>query len=168
MKRDDERTAEHPPPLEERLGVVDALTQLSFLVQGALGQIATEHDLSVIQARLLGVLRDRSPGMNELARYLELDKSSVTGLIDRAERRGLVRRKVSSSDRRAIEVSITAVGRKIVQRAEAAFAERIGSLVGVLSATDRAVLADLASRIVVAEARRRGVELADAGRDREE
>ena len=168
MKRSDEQAPEGLRSKHERLGVVDALAQLSFLVQAALGQIAAAHDLSIIQARLLGVLRDRSPGMNELARYLELDKSSVTGLVDRAERRGLVRRKVSSTDRRAIEVSITAAGRKLAARAEAAFEERIESLVGILSSTERASLSDLASRIVVAEARSRGVELADAARKQEE
>jgi DNA-binding MarR family transcriptional regulator len=91
---------------------------------GRARRVAAEHDLSIIQTRLLGVLRDRSPGMNELARYLELDKSSVTGLVDRAEQRGLVRRKASAADRRAIEVSITAAGRKIAQRVEAEFEQR--------------------------------------------
>jgi len=45
---------------------VDALAQLSFLVQGALAEIAAQHDLSIIQTRLLGVLRDREPTMNEI------------------------------------------------------------------------------------------------------
>ena len=34
--------------------------------------------------------------MNELARLLDLDKSSVTGLVDRAERRGLVARSLDT------------------------------------------------------------------------
>jgi MarR family transcriptional regulator, lower aerobic nicotinate degradation pathway regulator len=142
-----------------QLGVVDALAQLSFLVQGALGRIAAEHELSIIQVRLLGVLRDRSPGMNELAHHLELDKSSVTGLVDRATRRGLVRRKVSSADRRAVEVSITAAGRKVAQRVEAEFERRIASLVQVLTESERADLSDLASRVVIEDARRHGIEL---------
>src|SRR3954462_10769404 len=71
---------------------VDVLVQLSFLVQGVLGRIAAEHDLSLTQVRLLGILRDRRPGMLELARHLGLDKSSMTGLVARAEKRGLVRR----------------------------------------------------------------------------
>src|SRR5580700_8461878 len=116
MKRANEQTLELPSRNHGQLGVVDALAQLSFVVQGALGRIAAEHDLSIVQTRLLGILRDRSPGMNELARHLELDKSSVTGLVDRAERRGLVRRVASSADRRGIQVSITAAGRKIVRR----------------------------------------------------
>jgi len=63
------------------LSAVDGLVQLSFLVQNALTRRAVDHGLSLIQTRLLGILRDREPGMNELATLLELDKSSITGLI---------------------------------------------------------------------------------------
>src|SRR6516162_3299625 len=98
----------------ERLSPVDGMAQLSFVIQGMLERRAAEHDLSVIQTRLLGILRDRTPTMNELARFLRLDKSSVTGLVDRAERRGLVTRLPSATDRRAVQVSLTADGRTLV------------------------------------------------------
>jgi DNA-binding MarR family transcriptional regulator len=144
------------------LGVVDALAQLSFVVQGVLGQIAAEHELSIIQTRLLGVLRDRSPGMNELARYLGLDKSSITGLVDRAESRGLVRRKPSSKDGRAIVVSITAAGRKLAQRLASEFKQRMTTLVGPLQPAEQRALSELASRILIHEAAGRGVDLMTA------
>src|SRR5580692_1760722 len=99
---------------EADLGIVDALAQLSFLVQGMLAKRAAAHDLSMIQTRLLGVLRDREPMMQELARLLELDKSSATGLVDRAEKRGLVKRTPSIEDRRSIRVTLTPLGRRIV------------------------------------------------------
>ena len=86
-----ERPAQLTPlPGEGDLGLVDALAQLSFAVQGALGRIAAAHDLSIVQARLLGILRDRRPTITALAAFLQLDKSSVTGLVDRAQERGLV------------------------------------------------------------------------------
>ena len=56
-----------PLPGEGDLGLVDALAQLTFAVQGTLGRIAAAHDLSIVQARLLGILRDRSPTIKELA-----------------------------------------------------------------------------------------------------
>jgi len=138
------------------LGIVDALAQLTFVIQGVLGQIAAEYDLSIIQARLLGVLRDRTPGMNELARHLGLDKSSMTGLVDRAERRGLVRRRPSSTDGRGVEVSITPAGRKLVQQAAAVFGQRITELAQPLTATEQASLSALVSRILIEDTRRRG------------
>jgi DNA-binding MarR family transcriptional regulator len=136
----------------EDLGLVDAMAQLSFLVHGALTEIAARHGLSIVQTRLLGVLRDRTPTMNELGRFLGLDKSSVTGLVDRAQRRGLVTRTVSAVDRRAFLISITATGRHVVGQVATQFAEHIETLAAGLSDADRRQLSQLASQLVVAGA----------------
>ena len=98
------------------LDLVDAPAQLSFAVQGALTRVAAAHDASIIQTRLLGILRDRHPTITELAAFLQLDKSSVTGLVDRAEERGLVRRVASERDRRSVQVTITPAGRELIHR----------------------------------------------------
>src|ERR1700742_21543 len=97
-----------------RLSPVDGLAQLSFVVSGLLERRAAERDLSLAATRLLGVLRDREPTMNELARLLQLDRSSVTGLVDRAERRGLVTRVPSAADRRSVLVRLTPEGRALI------------------------------------------------------
>src|SRR6476646_3115293 len=91
-------------------GELDGLVQLSFAVQEILLRAAAAHDLSLTQLRLLGIVRDRRPRMAALAAYLGLDPSSMSGLIDRAERRELVRRETAAHDGRAIEVVITAHG----------------------------------------------------------
>jgi DNA-binding MarR family transcriptional regulator len=130
------------------LGIVDALAQLSFLVQSTLGKVAADHGLSVIQLRLLGVLRDREPGMQELARHLDLDKSSMTGLVTRAERRDLLRRTPSPDDGRSVRVSLTPQGRDLARAAEAAAAGEIRALTAHLTGAQRAQLSLLASALV--------------------
>lgn len=130
------------------LGIVDSLAQLSFLVQGALGKLAAEHGLSVIQLRLLGVLRDRTPGMQELARHLGLDKSSMTGLVDRAERRDLVHRTPAPHDGRVIQVSLTAQGHRLVNTIGAEAAQRIHALTEGLTDDQRSQLSLLASTLL--------------------
>jgi DNA-binding MarR family transcriptional regulator len=144
---------------DHQLNTVDALAQLSFLVHGTLERLAAERDLSMIQMRLLGVLRDRKPTMNELGRLLGLDKSSITGLVDRAERRGLVQRVPSTVDRRVIQVSLTGKGRSLASRVEARFATDVAALLEPLSASDRKALTGLASRILVAHAESQGINL---------
>lgn len=131
--------------------LVDALVQLSFLVQGTLAELAGEHGLSVAQARLLGVLRDREPTMNELGRHLCLDKSSTSGLVDRAERRGLVLRTPSATDRRVVQVSITPAGLELVTTAAAVFADRLGNLTADVSDSDRRALVRATRRILDAD-----------------
>ena len=147
------------PSVAEDLGLVDALAQLSFLVQNALAEIAGEYDLSLTQTRLLGILRDREPTMNQLGHHLGLDKSSITGLVDRAQRRGLVTRTVSTVDRRSFQVSITDAGRQLVEQVADRFAERIERCVEPLPGADRKRLSRMATRIVTADAHDRGIDL---------
>jgi DNA-binding MarR family transcriptional regulator len=139
--------------------MVDGLAQLSFVIQSTLERRASEHDLSMIQTRLLGVLRDRTPTMNQLAKLLELDKSSVTGLVDRAERRGLVERVPSTTDGRAVLVSLTDEGRAHVSAVAARFEADVTSILASLPSSDREALSALVSRVLVAHATERGVDL---------
>ena len=144
-------------------GPVDAIAQLSFLVQNALAEIAGEYDLSLIQTRLLGVLRDREPTMNELGRYLGLDKSSTTGLVSRAQGRGLVARAVSEVDRRVVRVSITDAGRDLVEQVGERFAERVRDLIGALEDAEQREFSRLAGRIVLADMHRQGLDPGTVG-----
>ena len=143
----------------EQLSPVDGMAQLSFVIQGMLERRAAEHDLSVIQTRLLGILRDRTPTMNELARFLGLDKSSVTGLVDRAERRGLVARVPSTTDRRAVLVSLTDDGRSLVSQAAAHFEADVLALLSHLPSRERDTLSRIISRLLVTHAADHGIDL---------
>jgi MarR family transcriptional regulator, lower aerobic nicotinate degradation pathway regulator len=148
-----------PPAAHQELSPADGLAQLSFLIQGILERRAREHDLSVIQIRLLGVLRDRRPTMNELSRLLGLDKSSVTGLVDRAERRCLVVRVPSTTDRRAVLVSLTDHGRSLASDGAARFEADIQVLLERLPPADRDALSGLVSRLLVAHAADQRIDL---------
>ena len=155
----DRRPVLTPLPGEGDLGLVDALAQLTFAVQGALSRVAAEHGLSIAAARLLGIVRDRRPPIGQLATFLQLDKSSVTGLVDRAAERGLVTRTVSELDRRSVRVSITAAGREGIDRGAADFEAQIEALVAALPPAQRGRLSAIASRVVAADARRRGIDI---------
>jgi DNA-binding MarR family transcriptional regulator len=128
--------------------LVDAVVQLSFAVQNVLGRIAAAHDLSVTQLRLLAILRDREPGMLELARHLELSKSSASGLIDRAQKRGLVARSAAPADGRGVIVSLTADGRRLVERVEGDAVRQLEALLAPVPEDERERLAGLAARVV--------------------
>jgi MarR family transcriptional regulator, lower aerobic nicotinate degradation pathway regulator len=143
----------------DAIGTVDGLAQLSFLVQGTLVRRAAALDLSLIQTRLLGILRDREPGMNELAKLLELDKSSVTGLVDRAARRGLVTRVPSTDDRRAARVRLTEPGRELVDGVAADFAADVHDILAGVPSSDRANLSVLVAKVLTSYADRHGIDL---------
>jgi MarR family transcriptional regulator, lower aerobic nicotinate degradation pathway regulator len=145
------------------LAPVDALAQVLFLVQGALERRAGEHGVSLIQTRLLGILRDRTPTINELAELLGLDKSSTSGLVNRAQHRGLVRRVPSQLDRRSVRVRLTGQGRELVQDVSALFAADIAAMLEPLSGAAQAELTTHLSHVVVAHAAAHGVDLFATG-----
>jgi DNA-binding MarR family transcriptional regulator len=156
-------TKAHRMPSAEDLGIVDGLVQLSFFVQAVLGRVASSYDVSIIQARLIGMLRDRELGMAQLARVLNLDKSSTTGLVDRAEGRGLVRRTTVPEDGRAVHVVLTVKGQKLAKAFAAEVGEQVHAAVEVLSESKRRQLSLLASQVVLHDAATQGLDLA-AGR----
>jgi len=131
------------------LTLVDGLFQLSFLLHDKLARLADGHGLSMAQVRLLGILRDREPGMQELCGYLQLEKSSLSGLVDRAQQRGLVERVPSRADRRAANIRVTAKGRKLSQRLEQAAGAEAAALLRGLRTPERKQLAALVERLLL-------------------
>jgi MarR family transcriptional regulator, lower aerobic nicotinate degradation pathway regulator len=112
---------------------------------------------TLIQTRLLGVLHDRRPTINELGKLLALDKSSVSGLVERAERRGLVTRARSPADGRAVLVSLTDDGRALVSEASSRFGVDVFALLDRVSPSDCRAPSRLVSRLLVAHAADQGV-----------
>jgi DNA-binding MarR family transcriptional regulator len=96
--------------------LLDALVRTTFQVTGVLTRIGAENDLSLTSLRVFGILRDRRLRVTELATYLGLDKSTMSGLIDRAERRGLLARGKNPHDGRAVDVFLTPAGHELTQR----------------------------------------------------
>ncbi|WP_225446450.1 MarR family winged helix-turn-helix transcriptional regulator [Paenibacillus rhizovicinus] len=133
---------------QENLSMMDSLIQLSFLVQGILNRVGAEYDVSIIQIRLFGILRDRELSMLQLAQYLGLDKSSMTGLINRVERRGLVERSNSPRDGRVINVQVTAKGHEIIRVVSKKIAEQMNAVTNLLDEKERSQFIALASKML--------------------
>ena len=115
----------------------DALVQVSFTLMAALTEVAAEYDLSLTQLRVLGILRDREPTMADLATFTGLERSTVSGLIDRATQRGLVVKTADPVDGRSVRVSLTEEARGLVPEITAAIGDRIKPLIGQLSTVER-------------------------------
>lgn len=130
--------------------LADVLVRSAFQVMGVLTRIGAEHDLSLSQLRVLGILRDRRPRMTDLAAYLGLDKSTMSGLIDRAERRGLVARGKSPEDRRSVDVFITPAGLDLAERLQDEIRRALAPATGRLAPEQRDLLAGLLDFVTAA------------------
>jgi MarR family transcriptional regulator, organic hydroperoxide resistance regulator len=97
------------------------LFRLFVSQRGRVPSVAAEFELSPMQAHVLRLLEPGSPlPMRTLARKLCCDASNVTGIVDRLEERGLVRRDAAPGDRRIKMLVVTDDGatmrRRIVKR----------------------------------------------------
>jgi DNA-binding MarR family transcriptional regulator len=85
--------------------------QLHRLVAEHLSTVAAEFDLKPGQAQALQQLQPNLPmTMGDVARGIRCDPSTITGIADRLEERGLVRREPSEKDRRVKSLVLTKSG----------------------------------------------------------
>jgi DNA-binding MarR family transcriptional regulator len=122
-------------------GIAEALTRLSQLVAHVFADVSRSRDLTPQQAQLLCTLLEGPIGMTELGRLLHLEKSSLTGLVDRVERRGLVVRTRDPDDRRASQVALTGEGARLAVDSHGDVTARLEALADELAPADRKRLA---------------------------
>ena len=90
------------------------LIQLFFTQRANLPTLAAELELSPAQCHVLHLIEPGRPmPMGQLAETLACDASNVTGLVDRLESRGLVRRHSSAEDRRVKVLELTPTGARL-------------------------------------------------------
>jgi DNA-binding MarR family transcriptional regulator len=116
-------------------GAVDAvLTASRTLIAVATRSLgAAAEDTTIAQYRALVVLASRGPQrLVDLSAALGVTPSTAGRMCDRLLRKGLIRRHRARTDRRAVQVSITAAGRQVVDSATARRRGLIADILGKL------------------------------------
>src|SRR5436305_493323 len=90
------------------------LVKFFFTRRADLPALAAQFELSPAQCHVLHLIEPERPvPMGRIAEALACDASNVTGLIDRLESRGLVRRHPSADDRRVKVLELTPAGARL-------------------------------------------------------
>jgi len=111
-----ETTSETPQNL-----VRDIIYQIRRLMQA--GELFTKelnktYQVSAPQLHCLLALHENGPlPPSQIARHIMVKSSTVTGIIDRLEQKGLVARLRNSPDRRVITIQLTEAGKELAQNA---------------------------------------------------
>ncbi len=94
------------------------------------------HGLTAAQYNVLNALAAAPAGLSqrELGDVLVVDRSNVTGLIDRLETTGWVRRTADPSDRRVHRLALTPAGRRLRNRVHARYDAVVQQVVAGLDA----------------------------------
>ena len=108
--------------------------------------IASEFELSPPQVMALRHLDPSEPRpMSELACALQCDNSNVTGIVDRLEDRGLVKRHAAAHDRRVKMLVVTERGAELRARLSARL-DTAPEALARLSEADQVALRDIMRR----------------------
>jgi len=146
------------PTLPARSRPAEGAFRALLRVQGLLERVMQPYFAQFgISGSQWGVLRNLNraeeqglPGLRltDLSDRLLIRPPSVTGVVDRLERAGLVVRDGAPFDMRAKQVALTAKGRELVERILAVHGQQIDTVLGVLSSTEQTELHRLLSRLV--------------------
>ena len=122
--------------------------ELGMTQRTKVGAQLGELGLSFAQAHALRLLDPDEPmPMSALADRLFCDASNVTGIADRLEARGLVRRQSSEGDRRVKALTITPAGSKLREQVMELMSQPPDAI-AALSEADQRALRDILARAV--------------------
>src|SRR6266516_3014766 len=126
----------------------ELLVRLFFAQRANLPPLAAELQLSPAQRHVLHLIEPGRPiPMGQLAETLACDASNVTGLVDRLESRGLVRRRPSAEDRRVKALELTPAGARLRSKVLERLTKPPDSL-GRLSADEQRALVKILKRLL--------------------
>lgn len=115
------------------------------------GRMAERMKMNPTDMSAIGALVQHGPmGATELAAHLGIRTASVTLLIDRLERDGLVVRRRDHTDRRRVTVTETPAARQASVRAWAPVIGRIDEICAALPDGERAVILAFFGRLTAA------------------
>ncbi len=127
------------PDLDPSVKAIAArIARIDGRLKAATSAVLQRYELLENEFRLLaGLMRSGAPYRRSpselMPRYVPVTSGGLTGVINRLERRGLVRRVAHDSDQRVVLVEATREGRALARKAMADFSEVERRLIGSLS-----------------------------------
>ena len=104
---------------------------------------AAGHELTFSQYVTLKMLSNGPAGVTDLARFAELNPGAMTRLLDKLEERGLIERQRLDSNRRVVQVGITAAGLALLKEMDDPVRQCGRKQLGHLPAADLSRLTDI-------------------------
>jgi len=107
MEAMDPKATRNPPAIDEAREIVGLFRTLRrHVVRGSRAELA-RSGLTAAQVSVISLLGTNSEmTLGDLSRELELSHSTVSGIVDRLQAKGLVVRNPSADDRRYVQISL--------------------------------------------------------------
>ncbi len=131
------------------LRVFQALRRIIRAVDLHSRKLAAKHKITGPQLVCLLSVAEREPVTpSAIARHVHLSPSTVIGILDRLDAKGLVTRERDLTDRRLVQVSLTEEGNALVASAPSPLQDTLAAAMNQLPEAERSAIAESLDRIV--------------------
>ena len=136
-------------PLDDHLeDILARMVGLIAEVRRRQSAVTKQYGVTMLQHAAIHAVREQGPlNITGLAEQLRLNQSTVSSLVDRMERDGLMRRVQSSSDRRAVSLRLTEKAEQIAEGVEISPFDFFKNLLRPLSSAELSQLAKLLKKV---------------------
>jgi DNA-binding MarR family transcriptional regulator len=112
-------------------------------------RLVAQHNITGPQLVCLLSVKEHAPVTpSAIAQHVHLSPSTVIGVLDRLEGKGLVRRERDRQDRRRVQVFLTKVGEAVAESAPSPLQDTLARAMKKLPQAEQAMLAGSLERIV--------------------
>ncbi|WP_166820303.1 MarR family winged helix-turn-helix transcriptional regulator [Thalassoroseus pseudoceratinae] len=147
---DHELDSQPNPSMTTSARAVDLLLRVSHQLRGILASHFAEFDLTDVRYSVLQMIRNAGDGgcsQKQVADELLQSESSISTLIERMRRDGLIYRLTAPRDRRRKSLILSDRGRELLDRVEECHETRMQQLLANLDANDRGHLESVMTRM---------------------
>jgi DNA-binding MarR family transcriptional regulator len=142
---------ERPELDHSPIGIVGRVSRLAREIEQRLERVYTEQGLEPGWHDVLATLRRSGPPYRlrptDLTEALMLTSSGTTKRLDRLEQAGLIMRSPDPQDRRGTLITLTAAGRRLIDKVTEAHLANERNILAALGEADRKRLADLLRKL---------------------
>lgn len=141
VKSDKNRPSDiHSKHTKEIIYSIRRLMQAGELYSKELDKV---YNISSAQLNCLLTLQENGPlPPSQIAKLMMVNSSTITGIIDRLEHKGLVKRMRISTDRRVITIELTKSGKDLAENAPPPIQQKLFDGLSRLSESDIKTIAD--------------------------
>lgn len=138
-----------PRGADLELRILRALRRIVQAIDIHSRKLAGQYNITGPQLVTLLCVVERGPlSLSEIGREIHLSNSTIVGILDRLESKGLVRRERSTEDRRLVLVSTTPAGEILIKSAPSPLQDVLAQALEELPELERTAIALSLERIV--------------------
>jgi len=127
--------------VNDSIRILQSVRRIAQCVEHHSKRLAVTHNITSPQLVALLAIAQLGPStLRSIGRAIQLSPSTVVGIVDRLEEKGLVYRQRDTRDRRNVFVAVTAAGQTVLANAPSALPNGFGAALGALSEAERQTL----------------------------